>query len=83
VHAGYFERERQWFAFEVVVGELNEVDIELLAIGTLKQSDTPQLYLGARRLCCCKADDYATRIRVIEKLSFGRTESELPRAEQP
>ena len=78
VYAGYFERERQWFAFEVVVGEINEVDIELMAIGNLKQADSPQIYLGARRLCCCKADDYAARIRVIEKLSFGRTGSELP-----
>jgi glycosyltransferase involved in cell wall biosynthesis len=66
----YFERERQWFVFEVAVGELSEVEIELVAMGEFKQLDSRQIFMGARRLCCCKADDCAARIRVIEKLTF-------------
>ena len=31
-----------------------------------------QLFLGARRLCCCKANDYEARLRVVEKLTFLR-----------
>jgi tetratricopeptide (TPR) repeat protein len=68
----YFERERQWFVFEVVVGAASAVDIELMATGKFGQTDNRQLYLGARRLCCCKADDSQERIRVIEKLTFLR-----------
>ena len=67
----YFERERQWFVFEVAVGPINEIEIELVAMGDFKQVDSRQLFLGARRLCCCKADDYQARIRVVEKLTFS------------
>jgi glycosyltransferase involved in cell wall biosynthesis/Flp pilus assembly protein TadD len=68
----YFERERQWFVFEVAVGEANTIDIELMATGKFGQTDQRQLYLGARRLCCCRADDSLERVRVIEKLTFLR-----------
>ena len=67
----YFERERQWFVFDVVVGAINEVEIELVAMGNFKSTDSRQLYLGAQRLCCCKADDSLARIRVLEKLTFS------------
>ena len=41
----YFERERQWFVFEVAVGANNEVEIELLATGDLKHEDPRQVFL--------------------------------------
>jgi glycosyltransferase involved in cell wall biosynthesis len=69
----YFERERQWFVFEVAVGAINEVEIELVAIGEFKAPeppDTRQLFFGARRLCCCKANDYVARIKMVEKLAL-------------
>jgi tetratricopeptide (TPR) repeat protein len=66
----YFERERQWFVFEVAVGAADAVDIELMAIGKIGQPEPRQLYLGARRLCCCRADDSLERVRVIEKLTL-------------
>jgi glycosyltransferase involved in cell wall biosynthesis len=68
----YFERECQWFVFEVAVGAANAVDIELVATGKFGQADQRQLYLGARRLCCCRADDILERVRVVEKLTFLR-----------
>lgn len=79
VYTGFFERERQWFAFEVVVGDLNEVEFELMAIGEATHEETRRVFLGARRLCCCKADDFSARIRLVEKLAFtGNSELELP-----
>ncbi len=68
----HFERERQWFGFEVAVGASSEVEVELVAMGDFKPEDTRQLFLGARRLCCCKANDYEARLRVVEKLTFLR-----------
>lgn len=70
----YFESRRQWFAFEVPVGAMREVQIEFVAMGEFNPVEGGrQVYLGARRLCCCKADDHAARLRVVEKLALSRT----------
>ena len=68
IDVSYFERERQWFVSEVVVGANNEVEIELVAMGEFTLPNSRQLYLGARRLCCCNSNDIEARIRVVEKL---------------
>jgi glycosyltransferase involved in cell wall biosynthesis/Tfp pilus assembly protein PilF len=71
VEVCYFESRRQWFVFEVPVGVQGEVDIEIVAMGEFNPVEGGrQVYLGARRLCCCKADDYAARIRMVEKLTL-------------
>jgi glycosyltransferase involved in cell wall biosynthesis len=71
VEVCYFDSRRQWFVFEVPVGAMGEVDIELVAMGEFNPvAGGRQVYLGARRLCCCKADDTRARIRVLEKLTF-------------
>jgi glycosyltransferase involved in cell wall biosynthesis/DNA-binding SARP family transcriptional activator len=73
VETCYFESQRQWFFFEVPVGSMGEVEIEIVAMGEFNPvQGGRQVYLGARRLSCCKADDYASRIRVMEKLTLLR-----------
>ena len=39
IDVSYFERERQWFVSEVVVGANNEVEIELVAMGEFTLPD--------------------------------------------
>jgi hypothetical protein len=38
-----------------------------------------RVYIGARRLCCCKADDFPARVKVIEKLTFSLPTADLRR----